>query len=166
MIARDHQRNIGKMHTKLYTQCFTGQALTICTRCKKPGHTATSCIQRLGMCTFYNHVHLHRCTFCQGSHKAVECPTRSSTRPMSAPLAVPPDSVSPNTMHVPVAVNCLPMSILTPVNVASLETKLSCHPDCMLVGTTLPDLQEGCHLGFMGNRSKAVLSNNFNFCIC
>ena len=102
VIAKDTHRKIGEMHTEPYTQCFTGQALTICTRCKKPGHAATSCMQRppgqgkfrlpssntsekpvckqynKGACNFSNCTYLHRCTFCRGSHKAVECPTCNS----------------------------------------------------------------------------------------
>eukprot|EP00117_Sycon_ciliatum_P033557 scpid98997/ scgid25801/ len=45
-MAKDHTLSIGDMHTELYTQCFTGQALSFCSKCKRSGHSAASCLAK------------------------------------------------------------------------------------------------------------------------
>ena len=46
VVVKDHKRSIGETDTELYASCFIGQALNICFKCKRPGHSAASCTTR------------------------------------------------------------------------------------------------------------------------
>ena len=80
--------------TDLYTRCFTGQGLTFCSLCKRPGHVATACTSRQprekesrksgnatttcdlynrGNCSFRPCKFLHQCNVCGGDHPATNC---------------------------------------------------------------------------------------------
>ena len=75
----------------LYTQCMTGQALALCTSCKRPGHIAANCNFRArgqassgspelcrrynsGICTLKKCRYTHSCSSCGGGHPASSCP--------------------------------------------------------------------------------------------
>ena len=107
-MSRDHSISIGNLHMELFTQSFTGQALPVCAKCKRTGHSTVACVAKpslnapfrastsgpsgkpickmfnKGNCTFSNCSYQLRCMFCKGTHQAMECPARASARKASS----------------------------------------------------------------------------------
>ena len=84
-----------KVDTDLYSRCFTGQAHSVCTLCKRSGHAATSCVLRQkdksstatssptcglfnrGNCAYKPCKFRHACSSCGGDHPASSCKRQS-----------------------------------------------------------------------------------------